>query len=80
MPAGRLAHLLQEYSERFAVLDRDQITCYNNPMSNTNNLRSLADLTINDASWIWVDDMIVFPDDETYNSAMNAATAEDCED
>jgi len=49
-------------------------------MSNTNNLRSLADLTINDASWIWVDDMIIFPDDETYNSAMNAATAEDCED
>lgn len=80
MPAGPLAHLLQEYSDPIAVLDRDQIACYNNPMSNTNNLRSLADLTINDASWIWVDDMIVFPDDETYNSVMNAATAEDCED
>lgn len=42
------------------MLDRDQITCYNNPMSNTKNLRSLADLTINDESWIWVDDMITF--------------------
>lgn len=80
MPAGPLAHYLQGYSDPTATLDRDQITCYNNPMSNTNNLRSLADLTINDASWIWVDDMIVFPDDETYSSAMKTAMDEDCEE
>ena len=44
------------------VLDRDQIACYNSPMTNKTATRSLSDIVINDDAWIWQDDMIVFQD------------------
>ena len=40
-----------------AVLDREQITCYNNPMSNTKNL---ADSLLQSDAWVWKEDMITF--------------------
>ena len=44
------------------ILDREQIACYNSPMTNKTAPRSLSDIVINDDAWIWQDDMIVFHD------------------
>ena len=75
MPAGPLAHYLQEYGDPIAVLDRDQITCYNNPMSNT---KSLAETILQSDAWVWVDDMITFCewDDENDIVLENDGSAE----
>jgi hypothetical protein len=72
MPAGRLARYLQGYSNLTTVLDRDQIACYNSPMTNKTAPRSLSDIVINDDAWIWQDDMIVFQQDARVDAYADA--------
>jgi hypothetical protein len=66
------------------MLDRDQIACYNNLMTNKTAPRSLSDLVINaPATWIWQDDMIVFQDDKSFKAYADAwvdAWADDMSD
>ena len=61
------------------MLDRDQIACYNSPMTNKTAPRSLSDIIINHDAWIWQDDMIVFQEDASVD-AYTDAWADDMSD
>jgi len=68
------------HTDHSAGLDGWTDRCYSKPMTITH--LSLAEMTnMNDDSWVWKDDMMVWPDDEhPITEAFAETNMDDCSD